>query len=327
MCIAVVVPKGLTLSDKVLSNCWENNSDGAGFMYAEDGVLHVQKGFMTFKSFLEAYEPHKSKGGVLHFRIKTHGALNEINTHPFIVDDNLAFVHNGVISDFGCKDFSDTWHFNENVIKLIREQFSNFLSVKPIKELIGKRIGWSKLAFLDNLGNTTIINEDKGEMSSDGVWFSNNSWNREPFVWEPPKPKVKHKPYIPPPKTNITPLPKPLKQSEFKTGDYVRTHYHAGKEDHTYKILYFGWGQVVVCLNLNTQEMETLLLSQLKRGYGTATMVQPNGHLKVGAQVEVMDVFAGNYAVVDSVLNRLYHVPTRCVYFNKVESLVEDVYV
>ncbi len=176
MCIIAVVPEGLTLLQETINNMWSSNRDGAGFMYAENGQLHVHKGFMTLKDFMEAYEPHAGKKLVLHFRIKTHGETNAANTHPFIVDDTLAFVHNGVVGGYGSKEFSDTYHFNEELIKPLREQYSSFLHSQPIKKLIKEHIGYSKLVFLNSEGEHTIINEDKGEYSNDGIWFSNSSW-------------------------------------------------------------------------------------------------------------------------------------------------------
>ncbi len=162
---------------------WRTNSDGAGFMYAEDDKLHVVKGLMTYNAFMEAYEPHAGKKMVLHFRIKTHGAKDEVNTHPFKISDDLAFVHNGTITGFGSATHSDTWHFNEELIKPLYGSVKNFLQIAQINELLGERIGWSKLAFMDNKGNTTIINEAKGNYSNDGIWFSNEGWKE----YTPPK--------------------------------------------------------------------------------------------------------------------------------------------
>lgn len=183
MCIICVKPEGKSLAENVIQNMWSVNSDGAGFMYAEDGVLHVQKGFMTLSEFKEAYEPHKLKQAVLHFRIKTHGEKNPENTHPFYIDENLAFVHNGIIQGFGSNSHSDTWHFNEEIIKPIRSELPNFLDIKPITQLIQDKISYSKLVFLNSEGEITIINKDKGVYSSDGFWFSNNSWeDRESYI-------------------------------------------------------------------------------------------------------------------------------------------------
>lgn len=176
MCIICAKEEGILLLDSVVQNMWDNNDDGAGFMYVEDGKLNVIKGLMTFDDFLKAYEPHKLKSLVMHFRIRTHGHTNAEMTHPFVVDENLAFAHNGIISGLGDSTHSDTWYFNELYLKKIREQVSNFLNIPPVVDLIADKIGHSKLVFMDNTGEITIVNEGKGERSKEGIWFSNSSW-------------------------------------------------------------------------------------------------------------------------------------------------------
>jgi predicted glutamine amidotransferase len=128
MCIAIYKKEGTRLTDDTLHNCWYANSDGAGFMYAEHNKLHVHKGYFTLDEFKEAYEPHKDKQAVVHFRIRTHGDINYENCHPYSVDRNLAFIHNGTISKASSryKDKSDTWHFNEDVLKPLRQRYTSF---------------------------------------------------------------------------------------------------------------------------------------------------------------------------------------------------------
>ena len=176
MCIIAVVPEGLEIKESIVDTMWNRNSDGAGFMYAEEGKLVIQKGFMTLKDFKDAYHPHIGKKVVLHFRIKTHGETNAEMTHPFQVDDNLAFAHNGIISGFGSKSHSDTWHFNEEIIKELRQSVPNFLHLPVYNKLITQVIGHSKLVFMDNEGNVDIVNKNLGDESEDGFWFSNSTW-------------------------------------------------------------------------------------------------------------------------------------------------------
>ena len=157
-------------------------------MYAEDGKLHVEKGFFTFASFLQAYKPHKGKKCVLHFRIKTHGDVNVENSHPFNISDNLAFVHNGIITGVVEKDKtkSDTWHFNESILKPMYRDNQGFIKRAYNQTLISDFIGSSKLIFMNNKGHATIINSDKGKWD-DGVWYSNDSYKPRKAVVVPNK--------------------------------------------------------------------------------------------------------------------------------------------
>jgi glutamine amidotransferase len=181
MCIAIYKPEEKVISKATLQECYSSNPDGAGFMYAEDKQLQIQKGFFSFDSFYNAYKKHQDKKVVIHFRIKTHGEINETNCHPFAVNSSLAFVHNGIINGLdGDKAFSDTIHFNEQILQPLVNKWGNLaLFQDPMINLIESRIGYSKLIFLDRHNNHKIMNEHKGEWD-DGVWYSNNSY--KPYV-------------------------------------------------------------------------------------------------------------------------------------------------
>jgi hypothetical protein len=180
MCIAIYKPAGVQISKAVLKNCWNNNPDGAGFMFARKGLLHVHKGFMHFKDFWKAFNDASgnkaSKANmVIHFRITSHGATNRANTHPHIINENLAFVHNGIIDAVdvppkGRK--SDTVIFNETILRKLP---ADFLGCDGITEMITLLVGYSRLIFLDNFGEATIINDQLGEYDL-GCWFSNTSY-------------------------------------------------------------------------------------------------------------------------------------------------------
>lgn len=180
MCIAIYKPEGKVLSQDTLKECYDNNPDGAGFMYAENKKLHIEKGFFSFDSFYKAYRVHEHKQAVLHFRIKTHGKIDTTNCHPFAVNNAVGFVHNGIINGFGDANHSDTIGFNNAILQPLVHKWGNLaLFQDPIIDLIEGRIGYSKLVFLDRHGNHKIMNEGKGDWD-DGVWYSNNSY--KPYV-------------------------------------------------------------------------------------------------------------------------------------------------
>ena len=180
MCIAIYKPEGKILSQATLTECYDSNPDGAGFMYAENKKLHIEKGFFSFQSFYDAFKKHENKQTVLHFRIKTHGKIDTTNCHPFAVNNAIGFVHNGIISGFGDANHSDTIGFNQSILQPLVSKWGNLaLFQDPIINLIEGRIGYSKLVFLDRHGNHKIMNEHKGEWD-DGIWYSNNSY--KPYV-------------------------------------------------------------------------------------------------------------------------------------------------
>jgi hypothetical protein len=180
MCIAIYKPKDKVLSLATLKECYTSNPDGAGFMYAENKKLHIEKGFFSFQSFYDAFKKHENKQAVIHFRIKTHGKIDTTNCHPFAVNNAIGFVHNGIISGFGDANHSDTIGFNQSILQPLVSKWGNLaLFQDPIIDLIEGRIGYSKLVFLDRHGNHKIMNEHKGTWD-DGVWYSNDSY--KPYV-------------------------------------------------------------------------------------------------------------------------------------------------
>lgn len=180
MCITIWKPENITLYDETLKNCWEANPDGAGFMYAEKGKVIVVKGLMTYQAFLDAYKPHEQRAAVLHFRISTHGKVDEANTHPFQVTETLGLTHNGIINNVKCdinKDMSDTWHFVEKFAK----PFANLWQEPAYQALVENYIGFSKLIWMDGEGNVKIYNEQQGNWNSD-CWFSNYSYQTKTYT-------------------------------------------------------------------------------------------------------------------------------------------------
>lgn len=188
MCI-IIVNKNKMLSRATLENSFENNSDGAGMAYVENGVVKVFKELTDFDKFYKKYIEVRKKNKLpilLHFRITTHGYVDIQNTHPYIVEKSkLVVMHNGII-DIECdnKAMSDTWHFTREYLKPLYLEDKNFLKKDHIRRLLGKSIPSSKLAFLDASGSVTIINQQLGETDEAGNWYSNSSYKHS---WSYPK--------------------------------------------------------------------------------------------------------------------------------------------
>ena len=175
MCIAIYNHDNV-LSHETIKNCWVSNGDGAGMLWVENGVLNTHKQLDNLDSFYAKYKQIRSVTDtvVLHFRIRTHGKVDINNIHPFLVNDDLGLVHNGIISQtsYSKSDYSDTYHFTE----FLRSMPPNFHKYDACMELIADYIGvYNKLIFLGSDGYFKIVNESAG-MWDGTSWFSNDSY-------------------------------------------------------------------------------------------------------------------------------------------------------
>ena len=178
MCIAILNVTG-TLPKQAIINSWENNYHGAGFAYSDGTRIVIHKEDKDKDKFYKAYAKHRKTNPdakfLIHFRISTHGTISKDNLHPFLINDDVALIHNGMVDFYDHKSTdhrSDTrylceeflakmpkgWHLSEGVHKFINE--------------VG---GYSKFVLLDVNNNHAIINEQSGHWFESN-WYSNSSY-------------------------------------------------------------------------------------------------------------------------------------------------------
>ena len=202
MCVIAYKPNNIAFpSDTILKNCYENNPDGAGFMYAYKGEVHIQKGYDSWEAFKNALEKARKLTGdkvpyVMHFRIATQG-YEKTMTHPFPLsskmsnlkklkyDCNIGVAHNGIldITSDGAKDYSDTMKFITDYLCLIIRSYT-WYNDERTKQLIENLIVGSRLAILDKKGHCELMGS--GWVEDSGVYYSNESYKREPYKWSAP---------------------------------------------------------------------------------------------------------------------------------------------
>jgi hypothetical protein len=177
MCTAVLAPPGKQVTYDHVKTCFDNNSDGAGYAFNTDGVVVLHKAFFDLDKFWKHYwlDSRRFKGStfMLHFRIATSGHKDAVNAHPFRINPNLVFSHNGVISNltYSDKTKSDTYA----LMTILKDLPPDFYKNQNILTLLSLGIGWSKLVFLDGEGKYSFVNEDKG-FWNEGIWYSNENY-------------------------------------------------------------------------------------------------------------------------------------------------------
>lgn len=175
MCQAIAKPEGMVVGRKVLGRAWDENPDGAGFAYLENGKVTIRKGFFSFGEFWKAYREHRLKACLIHFRWATHGVKSVDNCHPFEVVPDVALIHNGVMAKFEPpvnSDLSDTRYFVNTYLTpyIPTDLESAHATMEHNKSLIESVIDWSKLAVLTPKG-FIFYNERWGEWVN-GIWYS-----------------------------------------------------------------------------------------------------------------------------------------------------------
>lgn len=195
MCIIAAKPTGIPMPNATtIENMWYVNSDGAGFMYAVDGKVHIEKGFMRLNDLTNRLKQLGKTHDltalpiVMHFRITTHGGTKPENTHPFPISDNIGVLkklhstarigvaHNGIIDITPrSKDISDTMEYIASQLAPLSKALPNFYENKYAMQMIDNAIG-SKMAFLTGDGKLYTIGQF---VDSDGVMYSNNSYRSD----------------------------------------------------------------------------------------------------------------------------------------------------
>jgi predicted glutamine amidotransferase len=177
MCIAILKTKNGTITDAELKNSFENNSDGAGIAYTKNNELRIVKGIFDVETFIKTVrqaEKLADNNMLIHCRIGTSGLNDKENTHPFVINNNICLIHNGVLHidvPKGSK-INDTQIFINKYMKGIKNDtiMKNHTFHNILEEMIGAS---NKFVILNNKGEFKIINEKAGNWEN-GCWFSNN---------------------------------------------------------------------------------------------------------------------------------------------------------
>lgn len=197
MCIIVYKPYKTKMPEyKTLKHCWDNNDDGAGYMYPDGKQVIIKKGFMDFDKFYNSLKEDYKKMGrftpfVLHFRISTQAGVNEECTHPFPLSRNMddlrktrtksdiGIAHNGIISLTKSYynvtvTYSDTMKFITDYASLLIKD-KEFYKDEDLTTLIDRLVG-GRLAIMDYEGHTTLIGDFVEE---NGIFYSNNTYKED----------------------------------------------------------------------------------------------------------------------------------------------------
>lgn len=174
--------------DKLIDQAYASNPDGCGLMAVVNKQPIIHKS-VDFVSFINAWDsiPDDVEVGV-HFRIGTHGHLNDDNCHPFSVGSNVWLMHNGILRGITIPipAWSDTKAFSHHLTGISGKDSRAFYQ-ENTQKYIRKMMGTSnKFLFMDSKGqfsfyphqaqsgNGKVRHRETGWILEDNVYRSNN---------------------------------------------------------------------------------------------------------------------------------------------------------
>lgn len=208
MCIIVAKDRaGRLPTQDELKNCFNRNSDGAGFMYVKNDKVIIDKGYMTFNDFIKRYnkllrkfDNFNNKSLVIHFRIGTSGTNSAKNTHPYPITNiqenlhkryfacKLGVAHNGIIHDYTPNkylnntnnDTNDTQEFIKHYLTPLKENFKNFYKNDDMKKAI-EYLTNSKFAFINKNDDLELIGDF---IEDNNLHFSNSTYKKIEYTYK-----------------------------------------------------------------------------------------------------------------------------------------------
>lgn len=173
MCVITLLQPQQKLDKQRFDKMWTFNPHGGGLMYAKNGELQILKSQdrQEFWGLLKLAEEDAQSPIGVHFRISTSGKVDIDNCHPFLVNEGVALMHNGILPVTVPKKslINDTQIF----IKRYLQDLDFNLKNKALMMYLGRSIGdYNKFLLMDKLGNVEILNPDVWK-DDDGLLVSN----------------------------------------------------------------------------------------------------------------------------------------------------------
>ena len=171
MCIIYVCEQ--KPSKSILLRGQQANPHGMGIAYIENGKLKIKKGLWPtldpIVSLFELINPPY----IIHFRLRSAGAIGVEQCHPFYIGSEIALAHNGhILRAQSTDDTSDT----QQLVKILNKIKPKTLTL--LSELL-TLIGGGKYALMDSSANLQMIGDF--EKVKKGIYASNSGWRHHSY--------------------------------------------------------------------------------------------------------------------------------------------------
>lgn len=170
-------------TSNLIESIYKSNQDGLGLMYINKRGLKIVKVLpKTVDDFRNVIinMPDDDRQMALHARMQTHGEIDTLNCHPYVVaEGRVALMHNGILATGNDKDTtrSDTWHFVEDFLSGPVSRYPDLIHDKQFLAMLGEMIDNNRFVFMDNQGQLAIVNKEHG-VTHKNLWFANT------YAWD-----------------------------------------------------------------------------------------------------------------------------------------------
>lgn len=176
MCIIIWKPADKEVPRWRLDASMQQNDDGWGLMWHEGGRVHTVKS-TVMADFWKHYDRVKHRSVAIHFRWRTHGAINNDQAHPYQILDydqdgmDLWLMHNGVIPiETPDPTKSDTWTWIHTYVRPLLKSDLGLYHDDEFWKFVGADVAGSRLMFLDDEGKFQYVGKWE---EIDGCLYSN----------------------------------------------------------------------------------------------------------------------------------------------------------
>lgn len=179
MCVVIVAPPGVMIPGRELIQACEQNPDGAGYAFAYQGQLVMDRSATDTDRICEQFDKFQAEHpmcyGMFHARIATQGTCIDENTHPFQVPGKpWALMHNGIMP------LSDGPWGNRSDTRILAEDHVSRMTWPQLRGRKAETEKWlrsNKVVLLsahkERGGRCLIFNEDLGHWSTvTKCWYS-----------------------------------------------------------------------------------------------------------------------------------------------------------
>lgn len=178
MCQIIYVPPKGFFPWEHLKTIYDNNPDGFGMMWIEDGKVQYLKGLLSLNEIAKIIKHGPKTGVAYHFRYATRGIVDSENCHPFIIADDVGMMHNGTIANLASDGgASDTAKFAEALRYIYHAHDADYLFSSMFVDVAEDLIGSSNRVLFMGFDNET--GKRRVRFLNRGRWAKLTSGERE----------------------------------------------------------------------------------------------------------------------------------------------------